>query len=136
MEKLREIEDIVPDFEACRKIPADAFQNTVFRWDEIECIKEEFKEFRFRLSELLEHLPKEAVMDTARIVVFSRNHPEYCFPAPTLEEIFDAICELPNTDFTDMHIISKGKCYSYPTDAGSALDLYLKLKGTQSNGKL
>lgn len=117
MEKLREIEDIVPDFEACRKIPADAFQNTVFRWDEIEYIKEE-------------------VMDTARIVVFSRNHPEYCFPAPTLEEIFDAICELPNTDFTDMHIISKGKCYSYPTDAGSALELYLKLKGTQSNGKL
>ena len=33
MEKLREIEDIVPDFEACRKIPADAFQNTVFRQD-------------------------------------------------------------------------------------------------------
>ena len=33
MEKLREIEDIVPDFETCRKIPADAFQNTVFRQD-------------------------------------------------------------------------------------------------------
>ena len=110
---MSKLEKIVPSLELCKLIPAGEFEDAalVWRYDHI-C----------GFICLLPGHPDE----TARL----RND-GMIYPAPTLEEIFDSICELPNTDFTDMHIISKGKCYSYPTDAGSALELYLKLKGIE-----
>jgi hypothetical protein len=123
------LEELVPPLELCKLIPAGSFEDCALVWIEVEIPQENKKEWR---------------VVAANKIFRTCHNPKY--PAPTLEEIMEA---LPHDDayndlligysekvdkLTGWHIYYNGnrKRHCYDKRAvTAALKLWLKLKGIE-----
>lgn len=74
------IESIVPPLELCRKIPSGEFEDSALVWEKSEKY--------FQATEIIDYEYK----------VVARDESKGGFPAPTLEEVLDAIGKIENWD--------------------------------------
>lgn len=109
----KDLEKIVANLELCKLIPAGEFEDTalVWRYDRI-C----------GFICLVPGHPDE----TARLRLAG-----FLYPAPTLEEILDAMASF-DASFCGSGMAIGNKFYDYPISAEYALRLWLKLKGIES----
>lgn len=97
---------IVPDYNECLNIPSNAFTDTALVWVE--------DEYGIELV-----LPRE---------VAQYEHDEMT-PAPTLEEIIDAYCDL-GASLCENEFQIGGESYGYPVDVEGAMWLWFKITKT------
>ena len=104
------LESIVPPLELCKRIPAGEFEDSALVWTA----------HGVRSVEELSRLE------------FCKNLPirKMTFPAPTLEEILDALADL-GADFLMREFQLGNKSYCYPTGVEEALRLWFKVKGIE-----
>ena len=126
---MRDLTELVPPLELCKKIPDGEFEKSVFIWMEVEASATMEKTWS-----LMQGTP------------YARQRPNRKIPAPTLQEIME---DLPHDDayndlligyservdkFTGWHVYyngdSKRHCYDQSA-VTAALKLWLKLKGIE-----
>ena len=120
------LERIVPPVELCKQIPAGEFEDSalVFRFDHQQAGKmfpETNEDERF------------FYVEERKMVEFAQRNmvnPPPMFPAPTLEEILDALADL-GADFC-MHEFQIGnESYCYPTGVEEAILLWFEIQGIE-----
>lgn len=74
------LESIVPPLELCKKIPAGEFEDSALVWEKSEKY--------FQATEIIDYEYK----------VVARDESKGGFPAPTLEEVLEAIGKVENWD--------------------------------------
>ena len=111
------LESIVPPVELCKQIPAGEFEDSALVWD----IHGKFDKW---------HVEKR-VKRSVRFGDYGRmSSPHADIPAPTLEEVFDALEDI-GALFCKNWIRIGNQFYEYPTESEEALRLWFKLKGIE-----
>lgn len=105
---MSDLESIVPRSALCKRIPAGWFDDSALVW----VIKGDHEECAPRTM-------FKAIPNSWRL-----------YPAPTLEELHDALVET-GAFFCSAGLCCGGQYYMPPTKAKEALKLYLKLKGVR-----
>lgn len=106
---MSKLESIVPPLELCKQIPAGEFEDTALV----------FRPYVARVD--------NKVCPRAQCEVVVGDRP---VPAPTLEEILDALADL-GADFCQCEFQIGNKSYCYPTGVEEALRLWFKVKGIE-----
>lgn len=106
------LESIVPPLDLCEKIPAGEFEDSTMVWEKSEKY--------FQATEIIDYEYK----------VVTRDESNGGFPAPTLEEVFDALEDI-GALFCKNWIRIGNQFYEYLTIAEEALRLWFKVKGIE-----
>ena len=101
------LESIVPPVELCKQIPAGEFEDSAMTWYNFHGIP--ILRWRDNLGKLTGVRPT---------------------PAPTLEEVLDALADL-GADFLMQELQIGNKPYCYPTESEEALRLWFEVKGIE-----
>lgn len=101
------LESIVPPLELCKRIPAGEFEDSALVWCRVR--------------------GKDMVYPFEQWIGFGGMPP---IPAPTLEEILDALGDLGSV-FCKCWIRVGNNFYEYPIESEEALQLWFKVKGIE-----
>ena len=115
------LESIVPPVELCKLIPEGEFEGSVFAW------RYPAYDERNRRSLSKWHII-EVNWDAAK--EYKKKYDERFFPAPTLEEILDALGDL-GASFCTNGMLIDNQFYEYPIEAEEAIRLWFKVKGIE-----
>lgn len=113
------LKSIVPPVELCKRIPEGEFEGSVFAW--------RYPAYDERNRRLLNGWEVIEVNWYA-VKEYKKKYDERFFPAPTLEEVFDALADL-GADFLMQELQIGNKSYCYPTGVEEALRLWFEVKG-------
>ena len=121
------LERIVPPLELCKQIPAGEFEDAALVW-----VYDDVVGFLCRTSGCEQIHKKEWQLEHnhPRKIAIRRKSGHEIYPAPTLEEVLEAIGDL-GASFCTNGIHINNQFYEYPIEAEEALRLWFKVKGIE-----
>jgi methionine aminopeptidase len=116
--KMSKLEKLVPPLELCKLIPKGEFEDTVFTYLVTTKTSDEY-------SEIINTCIKDA---------WAKRIGYECYPAPTLQEILEAIGQYEIFGYGERFSIMQGDvCFlKQKSKTTAALKLWLKLKGIEA----
>ena len=121
---MSKLESIVPPLELCKMIPEGELEDAVFAWHYTEekgilCRTSGCETFSRKTWQVVRNHPCK--------IKIHRRLGEEIFPAPTLEEILDALVDT-GVSFCRKGMAIRNEFHDYPVSAEEAIRLWLRMK--------